>query len=297
MMAATGKPARLMRTDVASSGAVVDYARLDARLEAVAREYPQAEPYPHVVLEDFLDPAVARQVMQEFPPVDPSAWINYTHVNERKYGKSDRRSFPSTIGRVVDELNSPRFVAWLERLTGIAGLLADPSLEGGGLHQSARGGHLNIHADFTGHPHRSTWRRRVNLLVYLNEGWQDDYGGHLELWSRDMKRCARKILPAFNRAVVFDTDADTFHGHPEPMTCPAHVTRKSLALYYFTAEARPFPVHSTEYRARPGDGLRGVAIYLDKIALRGYDRAKRVLGLDDRWASRLLGLLSRLRGR
>jgi hypothetical protein len=112
-----------------------------------------------------------------------------------------------------------------------------------------------------------------------------------------MKRCVRKILPTFNRAVVFDTNADAFHGHPEPMTCPAHVTRKSLALYYFTAEAWPFPVRSTEYRARPGDGLRGAAIYLDKIALRGYDRAKRVFGLDDRWASRLLGLVSRLRRR
>ncbi len=282
-----------MLTDLASSGALADR----ARLEAVAREYPHAEPYPHAVLDDFLDPAVARQVMREFPPIDPSAWINYTHVNERKYGWRDRRSFPTTIGQVVDELNSSHFIARLERLTGIAGLLADPSLEGGGLHQSARGGHLNIHADFTGHPHQPTWRRRVNLLIYMNEGWQDEYGGHLELWSRDMKRCVRRILPIFNRAVIFNTDGDAFHGHPEPMACPAHVTRKSLALYYFTAETRPFLVRSTEYRARPGDGLGRVAIYLDKMALRGYDRAKRVLGLDDRFASRLLGLLSRLRGR
>jgi hypothetical protein len=97
--------------------------------------------------------------------------------------------------------------------------------------------------------------------------------------------------------VVFNTDPDSFHGHPEPLACPAHVTRKSLALYYFTAETRPFLVRSTEYRARPGDRLRGVGIYLDKMALRGYDRAKRVLGLDDRLASRLLGFLARLRGR
>jgi hypothetical protein len=284
-----------MLTDLASSGARVDYARLDPRLDAVAREYRHAEPFPHVVLDDFLDPTVARQVLGEFPPIDPSAWINWNHVNERKYGWRDRQHFPATIGQVVDELNSPRFIARLERLTGIAGLLADPSLEGGGLHQSARGGYLNIHADFTGHPHRPTWRRRVNLLVYMNEGWQDEYGGHLEFWSRDVKRCVQRILPVFNRAVIFNTDADSFHGHPEPLACPPHLTRKSLALYYFTAETRPFRVRSTEYRARPGDGLRRAAIYLDKMALRGYDRVKRALGLDDQFASWCLRLLSRLR--
>jgi hypothetical protein len=284
-------------TDLTVAGSLVDHARLDARLSTVTRAYAHAEPYPHAVLDDFLDPSVARQLLREFPPIDPSGWISYAHVNERKYGKTDRASFPPTIGRVVDDLNAPPFVAWLERLTGIAGLLPDPALEGGGLHQSSRGGHLNIHADFTGHPHRPTWRRRVNLLLYLNEDWQEDYGGHLELWSRDMSRCVRRILPSFNRAVVFNTDPDSFHGHPEPLACPAHVTRKSLALYYFTAETRPFLVRSTEYRARPGDRLRGVAIYLDKMALRGYDRAKRVLGLDDRFASRLLGFLARLRGR
>jgi 2OG-Fe(II) oxygenase superfamily len=286
-----------MLTDVTAAGALVDYARLDARLPAAARAYPHAEPYPHAVLDDFLDPAVARQLLHEFPPIDPSAWINYAHVNERKYGKSDRPSFPPTIGRVVDELNTARFVTWLEQLTGLAGLLADPTLEGGGLHQSARGGHLNVHADFTGHPHRSAWRRRVNLLLYLNEGWQEPYGGHLELWSRDMARCVQRILPSFNRAVIFNTDPDSFHGHPVPLPCPTHVTRKSIALYYFTAETRPFLVRSTEYRARPGDGLRGIAIYLDKMALRGYDRAKRALGLDDRFASRILEVLARLRGR
>jgi hypothetical protein len=288
---------RIPLTDATASRSLVDHARLSVRLSTENPAYRHAEPFPHAVLDDFLDPAVARQLLEEFPPVDRSRWINWVHYNERKFGLKDRASLPPTIGRVIDELNAPPFVAWLERLTGIAGLLPDPGLEGGGLHQSARGGHLNIHADFTGHPHRPTWRRRVNLLLYLNESWEEDYGGHLELWSRDMARCVRRILPSFNRAVVFNTDADSFHGHPEPLACPAHVSRKSLALYYFTAETRPFLVRSTEYRARPGDRLRGVAVYLDKMALRGYDRTKRVLGLDDRFASRLLGFLARLQGR
>jgi 2OG-Fe(II) oxygenase superfamily len=276
---------------------LVDYGRLAARLQPLARQYQDAEPYPHVVLDEFLDPGVARRLVAEFPPVDPTRWTSYTHVNERKYGRSDRRVFPPTIGQIVDLLNAPTFLRILQDLTGIAGLLADPSLEGGGLHQSGRGGFLNVHADFTGHPHRPKWRRRVNLLLYLNQDWKDEYGGHLELWSRDMSRCVRKVAPVFNRVLIFSTVADAFHGHPEPMKCPEDVTRKSLALYYFTEEAGAFRVRSTEYRARPGDGARAVAIYLDKMALRGYDRAKRVLGLDDTFASRLLGWFARLRRR
>ena len=286
-----------MTTATTTADDLIDYARLAARLRPLAAEYPRAEPYPHVVLDDFLDREVARRLVAEFPPIDPAGWTNYTHVNERKYGRSDRRVFPPTIGRVVDLLNASAFLRILQDLTGIAGLLADPSLEGGGLHQSGRGGYLNIHADFTGHPHRPTWRRRVNLLLYLNDAWADEYGGHLELWSRDVSRCVRRIAPVFDRAVVFSTDADAFHGHPEPMTCPEGVTRKSLALYYFTEEPERFRVRSTEYRARPGDGVRAVAIYLDKMVLRGYDRAKRTLGLDDAFASRVLGRLARLRRR
>ena len=283
-----------MTVETASEN-LVDYGKLARRLGPLARQYQGVDPYPHVVVDDFLDPEVAGRLVAEFPPVDPTRWTSYTHVNERKYGRSDRRVFPPTIGRVVDLLNAPAFLQTLQGLTGIAGLLADPSLEGGGLHQSGRGGYLNVHADFTGHPHRPKWRRRVNLLLYLNRDWKDEYGGHLELWSRDMARCVRKVAPVFNRVLIFSTDADAFHGHPEPMTCPEDVTRKSLALYYFTEEAEAFRVRSTEYRARPGDGARAVAIYLDKMALRGYDRVKRAFGLDDAFASRLLDWFARFR--
>ena len=179
-------------------------------------------------------------------------------------------------------------------LTGIEGLFADPSLDGGGLHRSTTGGFLNVHADFTVHPHHSDWRRRVNLLLYFNEDWPAEFGGDLELWSSDMRECQASIAPLGNRCVVFTTDVDSFHGHPEPMRCPPGVNRQSLALYYFTHEERPF-VRSTEYRARPSDGLRGALIYADKQVLRGYDWAKRRLGVADEAAFKLLGRLDRFR--
>ena len=172
------------------------------------------------------------------------------------------------------------FVSFLEGLTGIDNLFADPSLEGGGLHQSTTGGYLNIHADFTVHPHHRNWRRRVNLLLYLNEDWHPGYGGDLELWTTDMKRREKVIAPLGNRTVIFTTDADSFHGHPEPMTCPPGVARRSLALYYFSLEDQPL-VRSTEYRARPGDGVHSAMIYADKQLLRGIrlgEEAPRIVG-------------------
>jgi len=161
------------------------------------------------------------------------------------------------------------------------------------MHQTPSGGHLNIHADFTGHPHHPTWQRRVNVILYLNDGWQEEWGGALELWSADMTRCVDRIPPLFNRVAIFNTDKESFHGLPDPIKCPEGVTRKSLALYYFTEEQEPFLVRSTEYRARPGDGVKGVAIWMDKLVLRGYDKIKRRFNLNDKFASRVLGMFAR----
>ena len=270
---------------------LVPYDDLYDRISSLREEFATADPYSHIVMEDFLSAAVIERMLAEFPGVASGQWIHYVHYNERKYGKTNRETFGPTIGALVDELNSPRFLRFLRDVTGIEDLLPDETLEGGGLHQSERGGFLNVHADFTVHPHRRDWRRRLNLLLYLNPRWEESYGGYLELWDTEMRECRRKIGPLLNRCVIFSTDPTSFHGHPDPMTCPPGVTRKSLALYYFTQEAAPM-VRSTEYRARPGEGVRGLGIYLDKMALRAYDRTKRALGLDDRFASRLLKLLS-----
>ena len=266
------------------------------RLVELKKKYRQADPFPHIVLENFLNEACLRTALADFPSIHSGTWIHYVHVNERKYGKNDVASFPISIRQIVEELNSDAFVQLLRELTGIEGLFADATLEGGGLHQSSRGGYLNMHADFTVHPHHRDWQRRVNLLIYLNDGWREEYGGHLEFWDKKMSHCVVKTLPLFNRAVIFNTDTHSFHGHPHPLTCPDGVTRKSMALYYFTKETKP-AVRSTDYRARPGEGWKGLAIYLDKMVLRAYDFLKRKLNLSDDFASRVLGKIDRWKKR
>ena len=149
-------------------------------------------------------------------------------------------------------LNSMTFLEFLGTVTGIKNLIPDPGFEGGGLHQIVRGGKLGVHADFNKHRDFNL-DRRLNLLLYLNKNWREEYGGHLQLWDQDVKRCEAKVLPLFNRMMVFGTTDFTFHGHPDPLQCPEDMTRKSLALYYFS-NGRPAEEttggHSTIFRAR-----------------------------------------------
>jgi hypothetical protein len=271
----------------------IDMDHLEQNVERLHSDYQSAAPYPHIVIDDFLEPEAAKAAMAEFPPVD-ERWNNYLHVNERKFSNTAPETWGPTLQRILEELNSPRFVRFVGNLLGVDNLIADPSLEGGGLHQSTRGGFLNMHADFTVHPHNRTWQRRANILLYLNEDWKAEYGGALELWSADMKECVEKVSPIANRVLIFTTDATSFHGHPEPMQCPEGVSRRSLALYYFTVEEDPM-VRSTDYRPRPGDGARGILIYVDKQMLRAYDWAKRRLGISDQIASKFLGYRDRTR--
>lgn len=271
----------------------IDLEKWEDQLNHLQLIYQTAKPYPHIQLEHFLEEWAAQKAMQTFPKVKDEGWIHYVHVNEKKHGLNKMDLLPTFIRELISELNSPEFVAFLSRLTGIPGLLPDDSLEGGGLHQSSRGGFLNIHADFTVHPHKRNWRRRVNLLVYLNEDWKPEYRGELELWARDMSACVQKILPLFNRAVIFNTDEDSFHGLPEPIMCPEEMTRKSIALYYFTEEKTTPKKRATNYRARPGDGLRSVFIWLDKQLVANYNALKGALGINDDFVSRVLNFFSR----
>src|SRR6202040_262421 len=155
-------------------------------------------------------------------------------------------------------LNSITFLEFLSAVTGIPNLISDPSFEGGGLHQIVRGGKLAIHADFNRHRNYGL-DRRLNLLLYLNKDWREEYGGHLQLGDREMSACQAKVLPLFNRVMIFGTTDFTYHGHPDPLQCPEAMTRKSLALYYFS-NGRPAEEvsgdHSTLFRARDERDLR-----------------------------------------
>jgi hypothetical protein len=271
------------------------YERWESSLPGLARQYRENTPCPHILLKNFLEPEIAAAMEREFPRSASDAWTQYKHANENKAGMPKRELFPATIGAVADELNSPEFVAWVSGLTGIPNLMADPMLEGGGLHQSGPGGYLNVHTDFSVHHFHAHWHRRVNLILYLNDGWQEEWGGALELWEKNMARCGAKYPPFLNHALIFTTDERSLHGFPDPLTCAEGESRKSMALYYYTIEPDTrVGVHSTDYFARPQDGWsKSAMIWLDKKAVDLYSLAKARFGFSDEFASKVLGFLSR----
>ncbi len=267
---------------------VVEYGSLEPRADTLAATFRDAAPYPHLIFDALLRPAVARELEAEFPTGAGDNWTHYRHYNNDTLGLTDVAAFPPLLRRVVEELNSPRFTCLLSHITGYSNMLADDMLEGGGLHMTEAGGFLNLHADFTNHHYHRTWQRRCNLILFLNSDWQEAWGGALELWERDLSACRVRVPVRNNTAVLFETARDTFHGYPDKLTCPAGTARKSLALYYYTAEAKVV-ARSTNYRARPGESMaRRALVAADRNLLRAYTVAKERFGLSDRLVSRLL---------
>lgn len=271
------------------------YDRWNAQLPELASRYQGAQPFPHIHLADLLDADTARSLAEQFPQPSSDAWIQYKHFNENKAGLTKRELFPEAFQQIVDELNSAEFLAWLSQLSGIPNLVGDATLEGGGLHQSGRGGFLNLHTDFTMHHHHKNWRRRLNLILYLNPQWREEWGGAIELWDGEMRKCRASVQPFLNHALIFSTTDESYHGFPEKLCCPDGVSRKSLALYYYTIESdSQFTGHSTDYHARPTDSKATAAlIWLDKQAVHFYSKAKEKFGISDNTASKILGFLSR----
>jgi hypothetical protein len=211
-------------------------------------QYVNARPFPHIVLDNLFPAEVLEKVLAEFPRPEEIEWRRFDNATEKKLGYWHESTLPPGLQLFLYEMNSAPVLRFLEALTGIEGLIPDPYFGGAGPHQILPGGFLKIHADFNWHPLLKL-DRRLNLLVYLNRDWKEEYGGHLELWSRDMTRCEQKILPVFNRTVVFSTTDFSYHGHPAPLACPEGMSRKSVSFYYYT-NGRP-----EEERSAPHDTI------------------------------------------
>ena len=230
---------------------------LAGRIDSLAEQYRRAQPYPHVVIDDFLPADLADELAAEFPDPCATFWHQFPGQEQRnKRQVSDDSRIPPGLRALIYALNGGQFIGLLEKLTGIASLASDANLVGGGLHQTTGGGKLDVHIDYSHHP-RNRLCRRLNLLLYLTPEWQDAWGGDFELWDPKVTKCIKRVAPTFNRLVVFSTSPTSQHGQPEPLTCPPGVGRKSIALYYYSngrpEEAGPVAEHNTIFRARPGD--------------------------------------------
>jgi hypothetical protein len=239
----------------AIAGRLVEHSR---HMDKWSELFRKGAPFPYVVIDDFLPREIAESLVDTFPDPGSPIWVTQPTDDQRfKLATTDEAKIPPLQRYVLFALNSGEFLRFLERLTGIDSLIADTKLVGGGMHQILPGGKLAVHIDYSHHPQNKLFRR-LNLLLYLNPGWKEEYGGHLELWDRDIQHADVKILPAFNRIAIFATSEFSYHGHPAPLGCPPGVTRKSLSLYYFTKDPPPGSEtleHNTSFKSRPGDAF------------------------------------------
>ena len=209
----------------------------------LSSQYREAQPFPHTVIDKFLPETILDSVLDEFNKnenwwYDKVKWTEPYQVN-KFYWPHDietANNMPNdlpTISVLVNYLNSPVMLKYLEELTGIDNLISDELLMGGGLHKITSGGKLAIHKDYNVHPVKKMYRI-LNLLIYLNKDWKTEWEGNLELWDKDHTKLEVSVEPLFNRAVIFTISEDSLHGHPVPLNTPENVSRNSIALYYFT---------------------------------------------------------------
>jgi hypothetical protein len=195
-------------------------------------------PFSHHIIDNFLDLERAKIISKEFPDYHSDAWFFYNNPLENKKTCNNWYYFGPETYKLFCYLNSKEFINQLQKITGIKNLYPDIGLHGGGLHIHGRGGKLNVHLDYSIHP-KLKLQRKLNLILYLQENWNPEWGGGLELWSHNdqTNKPDKKIVildNIFNRAVLFDTTQNSWHGFPDPLTCPEGIYRKSIAVYYLT---------------------------------------------------------------
>ena len=216
-----------------------------------SERYQGAGPYNHICLDNFLPEAVVEHVRADLASL-PEPEASFDRTQERFKSSYNPERLPTYTRNLFHAFNARPFIQFLETMTGIKGLIPDPYYIGAGIHKTLNGGHLDIHADFNLHKQMQL-ERRLNVLIYLNPDWREEWGGSFEVWDKTMTRKEASFVPIYNRMVCFSTGSDTFHGNPEPVNHPQGEPRMSIALYYYTATwDASRKSHTTLFRPRPG---------------------------------------------
>lgn len=256
--------------------------------DALRTQFQNAKPVPWFKIDNFLKPQFAETCAAAFPTYDQvqKMGVTFTNINEKgKFQVVDSKLFPQPLKQLEEALNGREFLELMEYVTGMPNLLPDEKLVGGGLHATGARGHLDVHLDFNMLKDRQL-HRRLNILVYLNPGWKEDWGGEFELWDEEVQVRHHHFLPVFNRCVMFETNDVSFHG-VNAVKCPPGEARKSFAAYYYTKEAPPHfsgEFHDTIFKARPDEKLKSVMMPVEqttkavgKLFRRGAGKLKKAI--------------------
>jgi len=189
------------------------------------RDFDNAQPYRHLVMDAFLKNNFADLLHDNFPPAE-ALQKHYAGLNENKSEGANFGDFHASFSQLRQMMMSREFGQWMSAVTGIEEVFITDDNLGCGLHEGKNGSFLDVHIDFNIHPEKNV-HRRLNMLIYMNKDWKDTYGGDLEIWNADMSKCEKKVPPLFNRAVIFETSEISYHGYSK-INVPAGMARKSI---------------------------------------------------------------------
>ena len=199
------------------------------------KAYKKNKPFPHIYFDNFLPKELALSLFKDYPKINKidRNWKIHKNQNVTRFMLEDSSLFKKNLKLFSMLTNSRKFLLFLETLTGLDLIIPDTYFVGGGAMTTGNGGFLNVHADFNFHHKLQSWRR-LNVLFYLTPNWKKKWGGKLELWSKNKKKKITEIDPIFNRVVVFNTNSETFHGQPIPVTCPKNIYRNVFSVFYYS---------------------------------------------------------------
>lgn len=212
------------------------------------QQFYSNKPIHHLVIDNFLDINFAHIVCNHFPAVKEMK-THYHGINEKKSEHSDFNKLDIAFSRLHGELSSGHFIEWLTGVTSIKNLEPINDRLGYGLHQGANNSFLDIHIDYNLHPVKKKYRK-LNVILFFNKQWDENWGGHLELWDEKVQNCIQSISPLFNRCVIFECSDISYHGYSR-ITVPGDITRKSYYQYYFTPAENDMSFHDTIFKPRP----------------------------------------------
>jgi len=226
-------------------------------IDKYKNEFMNGDPYKHCIIDNFLDEKTFEDIYNAYPDIKTSKWHIYNNPIEIKWALDDFKNLP-TYQKLINFLQSEETLKLFKSIVDIENLENDQHLHGAGIHCHPKGGKLDVHLDYSIHP-ISGKERRLNLIIYLNKHWEEEWNGALELWKpyendKNPKECIKKIYPIYNRAVLFQTNNISLHGLPEIIKCPENEFRKSFAIYYVSEPTiNAMTRYKAEYFPKPNE--------------------------------------------
>lgn len=218
--------------------------RDEQQLRQLHDAFTTAEPFSYCCIDNFLEPSLALSLSERFPALSQMD-VLYNGLNENKGEHATFDTLHEDFKKLKNRLFTKGFSERVEKITGIAGLQLIDDRYGCGLHQGGARSFLDVHIDYNLHPLKKK-QRRLNLILFLNQTWEQDWGGYLELWNASGTQCVTRIAPAFNRCVLFVCNDISYHGYSQ-IRCPDDITRKSFYLYFFTEPIGKLLYHDTVF--------------------------------------------------